>query len=203
MSRWASFTMQYAKRAVDPFFFEGWGALALLFVAALTITFALSGADVTAEGLFQSPQSPVEVQPTAVPPPAEPPTPIPPAPAEPAATVPPAQPQPELPAEAPVEAPPPAVDAAQPAPVDAGQAAPEGETPPPTPQERRPARNSTTPAGDDPQMVVDQAEFIDTVVVSFAYIWLCCGIVLILVLPLLFLFLHIRGRSKILKEEQY
>ena len=49
-------------------------------------------------------------------------------------------------------------------------------------------------------LILDQAEFIDSVVVSFAYVWLCCGVALILVIPLIFLFLQIRGRSKLYKE---
>lgn len=176
--------------------------MALLFVAALGLTFALTGANVTADSLFQSPQSPVE----AAPPPVNP-TPIP--PPQPAEPVAPAQDQtaPVEPAPATGSEPQPApVDAGQPAPADSGQPVLEGETPlpPPLPEPERPSRRDPTPpGGDDAQMVVDQAEFIDTVVVSFAYVWLCCGIVLILVIPLIFLFLHIRGRSKMLKEEQY
>lgn len=201
--------MQYAKRDAGPFFFEGWGAMGLLFVAALGITLALTGTNATANSLFQSPQSPVEGQ--AVPPaessePAPPPAPVdaapPPQPA-PAETTP---DQAAPPAATPVEAPPPAGSEPQPAPADAGQPALNGDAPlpPPLPEpERRSSLDTPPPAGDDAQMVVDEAEFIDTVVVSFAYVWLCCGIVLILVIPLVFLFLHIRGRSKIIKEEQY
>lgn len=168
--------------------------MALLFVAALSITFALTGASATAESLFQSPQSPQSPVGAEVAPPVQP--------VEPAA---PQQP-PDSAAPAPDAVVPSAAGESQPAPVDAGQSASEGETllPPPLPEpERRSSRDSTPLADADSQMVVDQAEFIDTVVVSFAYVWLCCGIVLILVIPLVFLFLHIRGRSKMLKEEQY
>ena len=90
----------------------------------------------------------------------------------------------------------------QAAPPDASQA--EDQAPPPLPEpERRPVRVAPGGVDGDAEMVVDEAEFIDTVVVSLAYVWLCCGIVLILVIPLIFLFLHIRGRSKIIKEEQF
>jgi ABC-type transport system involved in cytochrome c biogenesis permease component len=58
------------------------------------------------------------------------------------------------------------------------------------------------PQESEPNLVLDQAELVDSVVVSVAYVWLCCGIVLILLIPLVFLFLHIRGRSKLTKEEQ-
>lgn len=51
--------------------------------------------------------------------------------------------------------------------------------------------------------ILDQAELIDTVVVSTAYIWLCCGIGLFLLIPLVFLFLQIRGGTKIRREEIY
>jgi hypothetical protein len=44
---------------------------------------------------------------------------------------------------------------------------------------------------------------IDTVVVSSAYIWLCCGVSLFLLVPLFLLFVYIRGRSKIMQEENF
>jgi hypothetical protein len=49
-------------------------------------------------------------------------------------------------------------------------------------------------------LILDQAELIDTVVVSTAYVWLCCGIMLFLLIPLVFLFLQIRGRTQIKDE---
>jgi hypothetical protein len=51
--------------------------------------------------------------------------------------------------------------------------------------------------------ILDRAEFIDTVVVSTAYVWLCCGIVIFLMIPLVFLFLQIRGRTKMSRENIY
>jgi hypothetical protein len=55
----------------------------------------------------------------------------------------------------------------------------------------------------DSNFILDRIEMVDTIVVSTAYVWLCCGIVLFLLIPLFFLFLQIRGRSKILREENY
>jgi len=75
--------------------------------------------------------------------------------------------------------------------------------PPPLPEPTRVLRQSrlADPAAepDSQNLVLDEAELIDTVVVSTAYIWLCCGIIIILLIPLIFLFLQIRGRSKLNK----
>jgi hypothetical protein len=54
-----------------------------------------------------------------------------------------------------------------------------------------------TPA--DPQSsqsVINWAKFWDTLAVSFAYPWLCCGIALFLVVPIALLYLEIKGRRR-------
>jgi cytoskeletal protein RodZ len=216
MRRLALLMLQRAGRDISPSVFESWSALGALFAVALVLTLIMVGDHAAAAALFQSPQSPQSAPsaPESAPPadnsaPAD-------APASdgvsaPAST----SPLGEAPA-APEQS-----DSDAAAPVGAeteGQAAPAGESqapspdavqtgqqaPPPLPEpERRPIRESPAVTGEDAEMVVDEAEFIDTVVVSIAYVWLCCGIVLILVIPLIFLFLHIRGRSKIIKEEQF
>ena len=167
--------------------------LPLLFVAALTLTLFLASGNVTAERLFQSPQSPPPQ-----PPPAQP------APEQPA----PEQPQP--PAEQPT-AEQPTIDQTtvdQTSPVQ-----PTSEAAPAPPLE--PLAPVTTgddfasndqyeelpPSSGDTPMVLDEAELIDSVFVSFAYVWLCCGVILLLLIPLVLLILYIRGRSKIVNEE--
>jgi hypothetical protein len=55
---------------------------------------------------------------------------------------------------------------------------------------------------ESPDMVLDQVELVDTIVVSGAYIWLCCGIGLFLLIPLVFLFLQIRGQLKMRREDK-
>ncbi|MBN1995314.1 MAG: hypothetical protein JW953_21680, partial [Anaerolineae bacterium] len=56
---------------------------------------------------------------------------------------------------------------------------------------------------DATNLVLDEAEFIDTIIVGGAYLWRCCGVFIILLIPLLFLLLYIRGRSKIIQEEDF
>jgi hypothetical protein len=165
--------------------------LALLFVAAVTITLLTANGNFAA-AFFQSPVSPVEGQP----PPAEE-APIPPS-IEQAAPV---APPPDMPG-AEQAAPPAELPASPVMPNAAPVAAPQ---PVPLPTLTRPNRVAPlpdNPADSSSNLIVDQAEFVDTVIVTTAYVWLCCGIILILLIPLIFLFLHIRGRSKILKEEQ-
>jgi hypothetical protein len=78
----------------------------------------------------------------------------------------------------------------------------EEEPPPPTPVEVVVIEEPPPDEGSgDSGFIFDEAEFIDVVVVSGAYIWLCCGVGLFLLVPMLFLILHIHGRSKMNKEE--
>jgi hypothetical protein len=78
---------------------------------------------------------------------------------------------------------------------------------PAAPQPSRREREDTLPAEEESsgpsQFILDQAEFIDTVVVSGAYVWLCCGVGLFLLVPLALLFFYIRGRSKIINRAGY
>jgi hypothetical protein len=184
--------------------------VAVLFTAAVTLSFLVTNGNVAAGPMFQSPPSPVE------PPPAAPVQAENAAPAEQGAPT----SEVEAPAgeqgaptgevEAPageqtaptseVEAPAGAVTpvSEQEAPLEP---APE---PPPAPEPVEPRVREVRPndieSDTSSNLILDQAEFIDSVVVSFAYFWLCCGVALILVIPLIFLFLQIRGRSKLYKE---
>ncbi len=192
---------------------RGWIYLASLLAIALLFTFWLGAGQVDAHTLFQSPASPPPAPPPAEPPPAAPPPAAPPPveaapiPAEPPA----AQPQAVPPAaeQPPVEVQP----AAQPAPA---QAQPQAQPPadqnlvpeePDQPGDSEPSPREASATDEEPSsgtgFSFDQAEFIDTVVVSGAYIWLCCGVVLLLVTPLTLLFVYIRGRSKLAKEERF
>jgi hypothetical protein len=98
--------------------------------------------------------------------------------------------------EVPPEAAPPAVEAGNPA-------APLPPTAEPVRREREEEPIEPEESGGPSQFILDQAELIDTVVVSGAYIWLCCGVSLFLLVPLALLFVYIRGRSKIIREEGY
>jgi uncharacterized membrane protein len=183
MSRWA-FNFQYYQRGR----FKLWlrlGRLPLLLLAALSLTLLLAAGNVvTAERLFQSPpaQSPVPQPPANAP--AQQPT----QPEQQAAPQPQAQPPAQSPAAPPTQQP-----AAAP-----GQ--------PPLPEKSlKPAQKdkSTTDETTPRNLTLDTAELIDTVIVSGAYIWLCCGIILFLLIPLTLLILYIRGRSKIVQEEEF
>jgi hypothetical protein len=146
--------------------------LTVLFTAAVGIGFLVTSGNAAAGTMFQSPPSPVTSPPATVPPSGDG-----------SATE---QTAPTIDNEAPAEPVPPT-------------SVPEA---PPDLQEPRVREVQPDIANpdDSSNLILDQAEFIDSVVVSFAYIWLCCGVALILVIPLIFLFLQIRGRSKLNRE---
>ena len=174
-------------------FIRPWaGRLAALFLLALALTVFVADEDVIADILFQSPASP-PTQPPAEEAPAQPP-----AQAAPTEQEPPA---------APTEA----TEFASPiAPIDESPVTPALSTstePPtfvqPTPLPRSRSRDDIVIIEEQSssQFILDQVEFIDTIVVSGAYAWLCCGIMLLLLVPLVFLLLQIRGQIKIQREE--
>jgi hypothetical protein len=76
---------------------------------------------------------------------------------------------------------------------------------PPLQPEPRRQRDSGEPVEPDgsPNFILDQIELIDTMAVSGAYVWLCCGIGLMLLTPLFFLILYVRGRSRILRDDDF
>lgn len=171
----------------------GWSRLGLLLIAAIFLSFWVAAHHVDADVLFQSPESPVAqpvqdqnspMDPTQL-------LPIEQAPVEQA----PVEQAPVAPAQAAPAATVPAVQSNAPA-------APEAPTP--EPASRRQRDETTAEESEGPSnFILDQAELIDTVVVSGAYIWLCCGVGLFLLVPLALLFVYIRGRSKIIREEGY
>jgi hypothetical protein len=233
MSRLTQFCLALAQHLAG---FTSTRLLALFFLA-LALTWTISRGDVTAEVLFQSPESPVpepvpleqefvpeappveavipepppveEVVPVA---PVEPEIPVEPPPVEEAVPVAPVEPEipvepqpelvqpqaePENTFESPV-GPLPATEQQAEAPVPA---APEPSSRRVDPEERR-VDDELEEAG-EANFILDRAEFIDTMVVSTAYVWLCCGIVIFLMIPLVFLFLQIRGRTKMSRENIY
>ncbi len=52
-----------------------------------------------------------------------------------------------------------------------------------------------------PEMVVDQGLLIDTVVVYAAYLWLCCGVLAFIFIPLIFLLLYAWGKRRLKRIE--
>ncbi|MFN8457302.1 MAG: hypothetical protein U0401_22035 [Anaerolineae bacterium] len=161
--------------------------LILLLVASAGLTLWLASGQANADFLFQSPASPVS------PPEVDPTQPQ----LQPLVEPPPGQQQPV--------GQPPVVDPNAPPPVQSspGLAAP-------TPA--RPVKPSRRNQDDQPveetnagpaNFILDQAELIDTIVVTGAWVWLCCGILLILIVPLFFVVVYIRGRRKIIDQEGY
>lgn len=179
---------------------------------ALVVAAALSPGQITAARLvFQSspPSEPVQPAPSPTPPPPPtatpaPPTatPVPASPTSPAPTTlpvePPAQPPATQAAPTPTAEPPPqevpatAEEPTQvpPAPQEVPSATPTRQ-PPPTPPPPRPRPSSDDGAS---QPVINWVKFWDTLAVVAAYPWLCCGVGLLLLVPLGLLFLEIRGR---------
>jgi hypothetical protein len=195
--------------------------LVLLWLGAITITLAITNNNAVAGILFQSPASPPPVQPPLPQPPPVEQTPAQPPPAEPPPAQPPEQqppteqpPEPQTPAEqTPVETQPQqtAATATPTGPETSAEPAlsTDSEPPPlpqPTPDPRlTPGREDgfSDEEGGDPNLILDRIEFIDTIVVSGAYVWLCCGTILLLLIPLVFLFLQIRGQIKVQRKENY
>ncbi len=228
MSQWAPFRFTKRLRSSGSIIpASGWERLALLLFVAIFLTLWVATGNVAANMLFQSPQSP-PVQPAAEQPPvAQPPVEQPPAQQPPAAPPPVEQPPAEQPPaeqppaeQAPVEQPPAEQPPAEPAPVeqppteqpasDIAPAAAEPVAPTPLPEQPVPEpisrEREEAPLNEEEgssNLILDQVELIDTVVVSGAYIWLCCGVGLFLFVPLLLLFVYIRGRSKIIQEQNF
>lgn len=221
MSHRASFYIMLSR-------YKDAGRLFLFLAVAVLLAFLLANGQATADALLQSPQSPPPVEesqpepppPTPTPPPPPPtPTPVPTEPppepveaeptaqeplgaasteaiqVEPSPTQPPVEPSPTLPPPTPTPLPP----AAQP---QASGAQTVGPQPEPLDLAREDISFATEEEG-APNFILDQIELIDTLAVSGAYIWLCCGVSLLLLLPLFLLVLYVRGRSRILQEESY
>jgi hypothetical protein len=177
--------------------------------AALLVAAVLSPGTVTASRLvFQS--APATPMPTLTPPPPTPPpptaTPLPPTatpPPPPTPTPPPPEPAPTgpLPTETlpPQEVQPvPAVEVTEPLapplqvtePLPVPYQATEPPVAPPAPTAEQP------PSVEPGQPIINWVKFWDTMAVTLAYPWLCCGIGLLLLMPIFLLYLEIKGRRR-------
>ena len=208
MGRWAVFyctVFRNLKHSLYQFFihFE-LGRLAALLVIAFTLTLFIADGSATAEKLFQSPASPVSQPPPAQ---QQPPTQQ-------------QQPSEQSSNEAP-EAPPPEQSSTEPTPESsdsttesqspAPEPLPEGSGPPPFVQPTVEIGGDNFEAEDEfldeeassSNFILDRVELVDSIVVSGAYVWFCCGVFLLLLIPLIFLFLQIRGQIKIRQEEDF
>jgi hypothetical protein len=199
-----------------------WLGIALLVVAALSPG-SVTASRLVFQSPPESPPAvtptPIPLTPTPPPPPPPPPTPTPPPP-EPATEAPTPVPPALTPTEsAPVETGPAEVVPTEVAPAEATSPAEGGPTqeapppiveptqpPPPVPQATVPAQvtqvpeaSPVPPAERSPdakggQPVINWVKFWDTMAVLVAYPWLCCGVGLLLLVPLILLFLEIKGR---------
>lgn len=216
MSRWAVLhctAFRNVKHILNLFFvrFE-LGRLIVLVIIAITLTLFIADSNVVAERLFQSPTSP-SAQPLPTQPPPPPPTQPPPATQPPTQPPPAEQPSTEQSSEQspPQQSTEPSESTTETEP-PVSEPLPEGSEPPPFIQ---PTVETQGDSFDEDQsfsdeeeasssnFILDRVELIDSVVVSGAYVWLCCGAILLLLIPLLFLFLQIRGQIKIQREEDY
>jgi hypothetical protein len=177
---------------------------------ALVVAAVLAPGTVTASLLaFQSSPVATPVPPTPTQPPPPPPTPTQPQPPPTQPTATPVQPTPIPPAQAPApttEAPPPQATPIAPAQPTQPAAAPTMSptpvvlpalTPTPLPPLPTPIPMPTPqpPSGAN-QPIVNWIKFWDTIAVTLAYPWLCCGVALLLMVPVGLLFLEIKGRRR-------
>lgn len=187
--------------------------------AGLLVAAALAPGSMAASYLvFQSPPPPTPIPPPSTPtplplPPTPTPIPLPPTPTPiPAlpptptlAPVPPAQSptealpmemvpteQPALPLEEPTQPPLPAVEPTEPPVMLPTPTLPAQAVAPLRPSSG--AEDGQAPGAEAGQPVINWVKFWDTVAVTLAYPWLCCGVSLLLMAPLALLFLEIKGR---------
>jgi hypothetical protein len=182
-----------------------WLVVALLIAAVLSP--GMAGASRLA---FQSPESPPPQEvptDTPAPPPAQvpptatqPPAPAPTQPPAPAATQPPAPaathaaptPVPHPQQTPPAQATPTGAAPAQATPSPAVKATP---APAPSPT-ARPTRTPTPAPEAEGEATINWVKFWDTLVVWLAYPWMCCGVGLLLLVPVVLLYLEISGRRR-------
>jgi len=152
--------------------------LMLLAVFASLVLFNGDG-DVAASQLFQSPLSPGQEEPPPTPTPEKvlPPT-VPPPPATPTPVPPP-----------PTETPPPVVV------IEPEETQPAATLPPevivvPSPSQPVPVNPGQA------EVVIDSGLLIDSILVYISYAWLCCGVTIFIMIPILFLVLYVWGSQR-------
>lgn len=166
----------------------GVGRLICLFLFSILFTLWIANPGVTAKNLFQSPASPVS------PPLTE-------QQSENSAPQQPTTQQPGAEQEPGVESPSPTIPVET---VEIAPAAPEeSQAESIRPSRDRDNRNPADETMDSPNFILDRVELIDSVVVSGAYLWLCCGVALFLLVPIFMLILYIRGRSKMGQDDYF
>jgi len=174
----------------------------LMLVSLLLALLLGVGNDVVgASSLFQSP--PPREEPTATPPeptatplPTE--TPIP--PPEPTATPLPPEATAAAPAETP-EAPSegsPSAPAETPAPpAEAPDEAPEAAEPTPATLEEPEEKEEAPPPEESPPLIFNWGVFLNTVIVTLAWAWICCGVCGLVGTPLAFILLYVGGKRRL------
>jgi len=191
---------------------ESLSSLVPLMLVSLLLALLLGGASdlVGASSLFQSPSpSPPREEPIATPPPTTPPeptatpvptkTPVP--PPEPTATPLPPEATAAAPAETP-EAPSegsPSAPAETPAPPPAevpGEA-PEAAEPTPATLEEPEGEEEAPPTEESPPLIFNWGVFLNTVIVTLSYAWICCGVCGLVGTPLAFLLLYVGGKRRL------
>lgn len=191
---------------------ESLSPLVFLTLASLLLALLLGGRNdvVGASSLFQSPlPSPPREEPTATPPP---PT----TPPEPTATpvptetpVPPPEPTatplpPEATAAAPAETPEapsegsPSVPVETPAsPTEAPDEAPEAVEPTPATLKEPEGEEEAPSPEESSQLIFNWGVFLNTVIVTLSYVWICCGVCALVGTPLVFLLLYAGGKRRL------
>lgn len=182
--------------------------LVLLVLVSFLLALLLGGGNdlVGASSLFQSPLPPPE-EPTATPSPPPPipeptatpmPTETPVPPSEPTATPPP----PEATAAAPVETPEapsegsPSEPAETPPPAEAPEALEAAEPTPETPEEPEGEGEAPRPEESSP-LIFNWGIFLNTVIVTLSYAWICCGVCGLVGTPLIFILLYVGGKRRL------
>jgi hypothetical protein len=66
----------------------------------------------------------------------------------------------------------------------------------PTPPPPEPQAEQSIPIEANNQPIINWVKFWDTMAVVVAYPWLCCGVALLLLVPVILLFLEIQGRRR-------
>jgi hypothetical protein len=179
--------------------------LVLLMLISLVLALLLGvGNEVLgASSLFQSPPPPTREEPTVPPPPPPEPTATP-VPTE--TPVPPSEPiatplPPEATAAAPTETPETSSEGSPPAPAETpppaeAEEAPEAAEPAPATPDEPEVEEEPPPSG-SPPLVFNWGVFLNTVVVTLSYAWICLGVCGLVGAPLVFILLYVGGKRRL------
>jgi len=185
-------------------------SLVPLILVSLLLGLLLAVNDVVvASSLFQSPtEPPIREEPTAPPPPTTAPeptaTPVPPErPVPPTATPPP----PEATATAPAETPEtpsegsPSAPAETPtSPAEAPSETSEAAEPTPATIEEPEGEEEAPPSEESSPLIFNWGAFLNTVIVTLSYAWICCGVCGLVGTPLAFILLYLGGKRRLTRK---